>query len=342
VNDCLSGRLAGRKVLVTGADGFIGSHLVEALIREGASVRALVLYNSFNSLGWLDDVAADLRGEFEVVPGDVRDGDFVRRLVRGCQVVLHLAALISIPFSYLSPAAFVDTNVMGTLNVLQAAREAGLARVVCTSTSEVYGTARYVPMDEAHPLGAQSPYAASKIASDHMALAFRRSFGTPVVVLRPFNTFGPRQSARAVIPTIVAQIANGAREIRLGSLHPTRDFCFVADTVRAFLHAAVAEAGVGEVINTGSGCEISVGDLLRLIAELMQVEVTPVRDEARVRPATSEVERLYAAITKANTVLGWIPRYAGREGLARGLAETIAWLRKPSNLRRYHADRYNI
>lgn len=219
---------------MTGADGFIGSHLVEALVRSGASVRALVFYNSLNSWGWLDDAAAEVRGQFEVAAGDIRDPQFVRNTVRGCEIVLHLAALISIPFSYLSTAAFIDTNVTGTLNILQASRDCNVERVVCTSTSEVYGTARYVPIDEDHPLQAQSPYAASKIAADQLALSFHRSFGAPVVVLRPFNTYGPRQSARAVIATIIAQIANGAREIELGSLHPTRDFSFVADTVQGF------------------------------------------------------------------------------------------------------------
>ena len=267
------GRLSGRKVLVTGADGFIGSHLTEELVREGAEVRAFALYNSFNSWGWLDHVADDVRGHFDVIGGDVRDPDFTRGVVKGCDVVLHLAALISIPFSYCSPAAFVDTNVTGTLNVLQAAHSADVSRVICTSTSEVYGTARYVPINEDHPLNAQSPYAATKIAADQLALSFHRSFGTPVVILRPFNTFGPRQSARAVIPTIITQIAGGSREINLGSLHPTRDFSFVADTVRGFLHAAVAENATGEVINTGSGFEISIGDTAALIAEIMGVEI---------------------------------------------------------------------
>jgi dTDP-glucose 4,6-dehydratase len=338
----LPARLAGKKVLVTGADGFIGSHLTEALVRQGADVRALVLYNSFNAWGWLDDAAADVRGKFEVAEGDIRDPDFVRGLVKGCDIVLHLAALISIPFSYRSPAAYVDTNTTGTLNVLQAAREAGTARVVCTSTSEVYGTARQVPIEEDHPLDAQSPYAATKIAADQMALAFHRAFGVPVVVLRPFNTFGPRQSARAVIPTIIAQIASGARAIRLGSLHPTRDFSFMADTARGFIHGALADRAVGEVINIGSGFEISIGDTAALIAGIMGVDIEIEQAGERVRPKNSEVERLFAGIGKAERLLGWTPAYAGRDGFRRGPEETIAWFSDPAHLSRYKPGRYNI
>ena len=334
--------LAGASVLVTGADGFIGSHLVEALVRAGARVRAMVLYNSFNSWGWLDDAAADVRGRFEVVAGDIRDPQFTRDTVAGCDIVLHLAALISIPFSQRSPAAFVETNIGGTLNVLQAARAGGVRRVVCTSTSEVYGSARYVPMDEEHPLQAQSPYAASKIAADQMALAFHRTYDTPVLVLRPFNTFGPRQSARAVIPTIITQIANGAREIRLGALTPTRDFSFVADTVSAFLHAAASERGVGQVINTGAGFEIAIGELARLVADVMQAKVEVTSEKERVRPGTSEVERLFAATGRAAAELGWKPAYAGREGFRKGLEETVAWFRDPANLKRYKSSQYNI
>lgn len=328
--------------MVTGADGFIGSHLVEALVRQDARVRALVFYNSFNSWGWLDDAAADVRGQFEAVAGDVRDAHFMHGIVEGCDIVLHLAALVSIPFSYRSPAAFVETNVIGTLNVLQACRDRSVGRVVCTSTSEVYGSARYVPIDEEHALQAQSPYAASKIAADQMALAFHRAYNTPVIVLRPFNTFGPRQSARAVIPAIIAQIASGAREIRLGSLHPTRDFSFVADTVDAFLRAALAERGVGQVINAGAGFEISIGELAGTIARVMKAEVKVVHAEERVRPAASEIDRLCAGIARARAELGWKPSYGGREGFARGLEETVAWFRDPGNLRRYKPGQYNI
>ena len=257
LNENVRRRLSGRAVLVTGADGFIGSHVVEALVRAGTNVRAISYYNSFNSWGWLDDAAPDVRGKFEVLEGDVRDPDFMRTATKGQEIILHLAALIAIPFSYHAPASYVATNVTGTLNVLQAARDSGAQRIVCTSTSEVYGTAQFVPITEKHPLQAQSPYAATKIAADQIALSFHKSFGTPVLVLRPFNTFGPRQSARAVIPTIISQIATGMRVIKLGALKPTRDFSFVEDTARGFLHAAVSDGGVGEVVNTGSGFEIT-------------------------------------------------------------------------------------
>lgn len=336
------GDLKSRRVLVTGADGFIGSHLAEALVRAGAEVRALAFYNSFNAWGWLDHSPPDLHRQMEVIEGDIRDPDFVRGLVKGCDLVLHLAALISIPFSYRSPAAYVHTNITGTLNVLQAARDAGVGRVVCTSTSEVYGTAQFVPITEEHPLDAQSPYAATKIAADQLALSFHRSFGLPVVVLRPFNTFGPRQSARAVIPTIITQVASGKRQITLGSLHPTRDFSFVADTVRGFMHAAVAERAVGEVINTGSGFEISVGETARLIAEMMGAEIAIKQADERVRPKNSEVERLLAGIGKAEKLLGWTPAYNGHDGFRRALAETVAWFSDAANLARYKTERYNI
>lgn len=338
----LHSRLSGCRVLVTGADGFIGSHLTEALVRYGATVRALVFYNSFNSWGWLDDAPADVKGQFEVVAGDIRDPNFVRAIVDGCDVVLHLAALISIPFSYISPASFVETNVTGTLNVLEAARLCDVRRIVCTSTSEVYGTAQYVPIDESHPLQAQSPYSASKIAADQMALSFHRTFGTPVMVLRPFNTFGPRQSARAVIPTVISQIASGAREIKLGALHPTRDFSFVTHIVQGFAQAAASQGGIGEVVNIGSGFEISIGDTARLIAQLMKADIEIVHSEERVRPAASEVDRLFAGTAKAQSMFDWNPDFAGRDGFTRGLEKTIAWFRDPKNLARYKSDRYNV
>lgn len=334
--------LAGKKIVVTGADGFIGSHVTETLVRAGAHVRALVFYNSANSWGWLEDVAPEVRGKFEVIAGDIRDANFVRDLVKGQTIVLHLAALISIPFSYQAPASFIDTNVTGTLNVLQAARDYEVERVICTSTSEVYGTAKRVPIDEEHPLQAQSPYAASKIAADQLALSFHRSFGTPVVVLRPFNTFGPRQSARAVIPTIISQIANGTKKIHLGSLHPTRDFSFVTDTANGFLAAAVAPGAIGETINTGSGFEISIGDTAKLIADRMKADIEIVHVNERVRPSASEVERLHAGIAKAERLLDWKPAHAGREGFARGLDQTIAWFRNPERLKGYKSERYNV
>lgn len=338
----IADRLAGKRVFVTGADGFIGSHVVESLVRSGASVKALVLYNFQNSWGWLDSAADDVRGDFEVVSGDIRDGDFLRQEMVNSEIVLHLAALISIPYSYQAPASFIATNVQGTLCVLDAARSCGISRIVCTSTSEVYGTARYVPIDEAHPLSAQSPYAASKIAADQLALSYYRSFETPVVLLRPFNTYGPRQSARAVIPSIISQIATRDGVVELGSLHPTRDFSFVTDTAEAFLHAAVADGVCGEVINTGSGFEISIADTVARIGELMKVEAKVLRSGERVRPANSEVERLWADTGKAERLLGWSPAHAGREGFVRGLEKTIRWFRDERNLAKYKADRYNV
>jgi len=334
--------LRGRRVLVTGADGFIGSHLVEALVRNGVNVRAFVFYNSFNSWGWLDTLAPDLRNSLDVFAGDVRDQGGVRAAMQDCDVVLHLAALISIPFSYHSPEAFVDTNVKGTLNILEAARVRGASRVVVTSTSEVYGTARSVPISEEHPLQAQSPYAATKIGADQVALSYQRAFGTPVVVLRPFNTFGPRQSARAVIPTILTQLLAGERRIKLGATHPTRDFSFVADTVRGFARAAVAENAVGEVINLGSGFEISIRDTAAAIADGLGMKAEIETDTVRVRPAASEVERLFADVAKAVRLLDWRPHYGGRDGFKRGLGETIAWFSDPANRAAYKHQRYNI
>jgi len=330
------------KVLVTGADGFIGSHLTEALVRHGYDVRAFVLYNSFNSWGWLENCGEDVKGKFEVFSGDIRDPNGVRTAMKGCDAVLHLAALIAIPYSYHSPDTYVDTNIKGTLNVVQAARDLGLRKVVHTSTSEVYGTARFVPMSEKHPFQGQSPYSASKIGADQIAMSFYTSFGTPVTILRPFNTYGPRQSARAVIPTIITQIANGKRQIKLGSIHPTRDFNYVTDTVAAFVSVLGAEKGVGEVINIGSNFEISIGATARTIAEVMGVEIEIITDAQRLRPEKSEVERLWAANDKARELLGWWPQYAGLEGFRRGLVETVAWFSKPSHLASYKSDIYNL
>ena len=292
------------KVLVTGADGFIGSHLTEALVRKGYDVRAFVLYNSFNSWGWLDHCAADVKGRFEVFAGDVRDPNGVRAAMTGCDVVLHLAALIAIPYSYHSPDTYIDTNIKGTLNVLQAARDLGCRRVVHTSTSEVYGTAKFVPITEEHPLLGQSPYSASKIGADQLAYSFYSSFDLPVTIVRPFNTYGPRQSARAVIPTIITQIASGARSIKLGTTSPTRDFNFVEDTVAGFVSALESENGLGEMVNFGSNYEISVGDTVRLIAEVMNASIDIVTDEERIRPVNSEVERLWASNDKAARIFG--------------------------------------
>lgn len=330
------------KVLVTGADGFIGSHLTEALVRAGHDVRAFVLYNSFNSWGWLDNCGKDVKGRFEVFAGDIRDPHGVKEAMKGCEAVLHLAALIAIPYSYHSPDTYVDTNVKGTLNVLQAARELGASRVVHTSTSEVYGTARFVPITENHPLQGQSPYSASKIAADQLAYSFYASFGLPVVIARPFNTYGPRQSARAVIPTIITQIANGKRQIRLGAVSPTRDFNHVRDTVDGFIAALESDRGVGEVVNFGSNFEITIGDTALLIAEAMNAKIEIVTDEARLRPGKSEVERLWADNTKALELFGWQPAYGGCEGFKRGLQETAAWFADAENLRAYKAEIYNI
>ncbi len=334
--------IRGKKVLVTGADGFIGSHLTEHLLAEGASVKAFVYYNSFNSWGWLDEASDPVKRAIEVFAGDVRDPHGVRAAMQGCDVVMHLAALIAIPYSYHSPDTYVDTNVKGTLNIVQAARELDVERVVHTSTSEVYGTARFVPITEAHPLQGQSPYSASKIGADQIAASFFHSFKTPVATIRPFNTYGPRQSARAVIPTIVTQIGAGGRELKLGALTPTRDFNFVRDTVRGFVAVAECDGAIGEVVNIGSNFEISIGDTARLIAELMGADVAITSDEQRLRPAGSEVERLCADNSRARTLAGWTPEFAGVEGLRRGLRETIEWFREPANLRRYKAGLYNL
>ena len=335
-------KLLGKKVLVTGADGFIGSHLTEHLVASGVDVRAFVYYNSFNSWGWLDETDPRTKQSLDVFAGDIRDPHGVRTAMQGCDVVLHLAALIAIPYSYHSPDTYVDTNIKGTLNVVQAARELGVQRVVHTSTSEVYGTARFVPITEAHPLRGQSPYSASKIGADQMALSFHASFETPVAVIRPFNTYGPRQSARAVIPTIITQIAAGQRQIKLGAIHPTRDFNHVQDTVRGFVAVAECDAAIGQVINVGSNYEVSVGDTASLIADLMGREVEFTSDEQRLRPAGSEVERLWADNTLARELAGWAPEFAGLDGLRRGLRNTIDWFGVPDNLRRYKAGLYNI
>jgi dTDP-glucose 4,6-dehydratase len=330
------------KLLVTGADGFIGSHLTEELVRRGHEVKAFVLYNSFNSWGWLDRCAPEVQGQFEVFAGDIRDPHGVKQAMQGCEAVLHLAALIAIPYSYHSPDTYVDTNVKGTLNVLQAARELGLGRVVHTSTSEVYGTAQFVPITEAHPLQGQSPYSATKIAADQLAYSFYTSFNLPVIIARPFNTYGPRQSARAVIPTIITQIANGQRQIKLGAVSPTRDFNYVKDTVAGFIAALEAKQGDGEVVNFGSNYEISIGDTAQLIAEAMNTEIEIITDEVRLRPEKSEVNRLWADNTKAKQLLGWAPAYGNRDGFKQGLAETAQWFTEDDNLQAYKANLYNL
>jgi len=330
------------KVLVTGSEGFIGSHLVEALVHAGYDVRAFILYNSFNSWGWLDHCSADVRGQFEVFLGDVRDPNGVRAAMKGCSAVLHLAALIAIPYSYHSPDTYVDTNIKGTLNIVQAARDLGVQKVIHTSTSEVYGTAQFVPITEAHPLQGQSPYSASKIGADQIAMSFYTSFNTPVSIIRPFNTYGPRQSARAVIPTIITQVANGKRKIKLGSVTPTRDFNYVTDTVRGFIAALQSDKSVGEVINIGSNFEITIGDTVGAIAEAMGVSVDIETDDIRLRPEKSEVERLWASNVKAKQLLNWEPEYAGLDGFRMGLQATVAWFMQSTNLAQYKAELYNV
>jgi NAD dependent epimerase/dehydratase len=330
--------LRGKKVVVTGADGFIGSHLTEALVAHGANVRAFCYYNSFNSWGWLDTVDAGVMDQVDIFMGDVRDPNGVRESLKGADVVLHLAALIGIPFSYHSPDSYVDTNVKGTLNVLQASRDLGLERVVVTSTSEVYGTARYVPIDEAHPRQGQSPYSASKIGADAMADSFFRSFELPVVTVRPFNTYGPRQSARAVIPTIVSQLLAGEREIRLGSLTPTRDLNYVTDTCAGFIALAECDAAIGRDVNVGSGREISVGDLAAKLIDAVAPGATIVTEDNRLRPENSEVERLLASNALVTELTGWAPKVA----LDDGLAKTVEWMRDPANHARYKWQIYNV
>lgn len=330
------------KVLVTGADGFIGSHLTEALVRCGHDVRAFIFYNSFNSWGWLNHCGEDVTGKFEVFAGDIRDLQRVREAMKGCEAVLHLAALIAVPYSYHAPDSFIDTNIKGTLNVVQAARDLSVAKVVHTSTSEVYGTARFVPITEDHPLQGQSPYSASKIGADQIAMSFYTSFDTPVTILRPFNTYGPRQSARAVIPTVITQIADGKRHLKLGSIHPTRDFSYVADTVAGFIAALNSDRGIGEVINIGSNFEISIGDTAKKIAEIMGVEMEIMTDPPRLRPEKSEVMRLLASNEKARNLLNWQPVYEGIDGFQRGLGETINWFSKPDHLASYKSHIYNL
>lgn len=331
-----------KRVLVTGADGFIGSHLVEALLKNGYEVRAFCLYNSSGSWGWLDALEKSLLTQVEVVLGDIRDPLCVFQAMKDCDTVFHLAALIAIPYSYIAPSSYVDTNIHGTLNVVQAARDLGVQRVIHTSTSETYGTAQFVPITEEHPLVGQSPYAASKIGADQIALSYWRSFETPVAVLRPFNTYGPRQSSRAVIPTVITQIASGQRDIKLGSLSPTRDFNFVADTCAAFIAVALSDRSVGKTINCASNFEISIGDTAALIAEVMNAEVNICTDQQRLRPTASEVNRLYGDNTLLCELTDWQPKYAGVSGFKNGLSITAQWFTMESNLKLYRPSRYTV
>lgn len=328
--------LKNKKVLVTGADGFIGSHLTEMLVKFGAEVKALSQYNSFNNWGWLEDV--DCKSQIEVLCGDVRDPHYIKKITKDIDVIFHLAALIAIPYSYVAPDSYIDTNIKGTLNVCQAALENGVQKVINTSTSEVYGTAQYVPIDEKHPLQPQSPYSATKIGADAIAESFYRAFELPLTIARPFNTYGPRQSARAVIPTIISQIASGKKQIQLGDVTPTRDFNYVKDTCRGFIALAQSDNAIGQTINIGSNYEISVGDTLNLIKKLMNSDVEFVTDEQRIRPEKSEVNRLWCDNTKINELCGFKPEYP----IERGLAETIEWFINPDNLKKYKTDIYNV
>lgn len=327
-----------KTVLVTGADGFIGSHLVEKLIEDGYKVKAFVYYNSFNSWGWLDSLPNDILSLIEIFAGDVRDPNGVRTAVKGVDMIYHLAALIAIPYSYHSPDSYVDTNVKGTLNILQAARDYNIERVIVTSTSEVYGTALYVPIDEKHPKQGQSPYSASKIGADAMADSFYRSFNLPVTIVRPFNTFGPRQSARAVIPTIITQLLAGKTEIKLGALHPTRDLLFVKDTASGFVEIANSQKTIGHEINIATQQEISIQDLAQLLIDTINPNAKIISDDVRLRPEKSEVERLLGAADKIKSLTNWQPKY----NLQDGLKQTIEWFSKPENLSRYKADIYNV
>jgi NAD dependent epimerase/dehydratase len=330
--------LANKKILVTGADGFIGSHLIEELVKAGAQVKAFVYYNSFNSWGWLDTFPKDLLAKIEIFSGDVRDPNGVRTAMKGCDIVFHLAALIAIPYSYHSPDSYIDTNVKGTLNIIQAAKDLGVERVLVTSTSEVYGTAQFVPITELHPKQPQSPYSASKIGADCIAESFFRSFDLPLTIVRPFNTFGPRQSARAIIPTVISQLLSGIDQIRLGDLIPTRDLLYVKDTVNGFIKIAQSNDLIGHEVNIATQSEISVGDLAQNIINLINPNATIIADQQRLRPEKSEVFRLFGSNEKIKKYTNWEQKFS----LQKGLEATIEWFRKPENLARYKADLYNV
>lgn len=331
-------QIKNKKVLVTGSDGFIGSHLVEKLLEDGCNVKAFVYYNSFNSWGWLDFLSKEKLENIEIFAGDIRDPNGVEMAMKGCDIVFHLAALIAIPFSYHSPDSYVDTNIKGTLNVLQSARKLGVEKVLVTSTSEVYGTAQYVPIDETHPFQGQSPYSATKIGADRLAESFYRSFDLPVVIVRPFNTYGPRQSARAVIPTIITQLLAGTTEIKLGSVDPTRDFNYVKDTTNGFVEIAKSDHTIGEEINIATGVEISVGEMASELISQINPSAKIVSDNDRMRPTNSEVNRLLGCNKKLLSLTSWTHQY----NLAKGLAETIEWFRAPENLSKYKANIYNV
>ena len=325
-----------KKILVTGADGFIGSHLTEVLSAKGYKVKALSQHNSFNNWGWLEQI--NCKNDIEILSGDIRDPNYCKTITKDVEIIFHLAALIAIPYSYLAPDSYIETNIKGTLNICQAAKENGISRLIHTSTSEVYGTAKYVPIDEKHPLQPQSPYSATKIAADAMAMSFYNSFDLPVTIARPFNTYGPRQSARAVIPTIITQIASGKKEIQLGDPSPTRDFNYVEDCCRGFVMLAESEKTIGETVNIGSNTEISIGDTFNLIKELMSSDVTLVNDEQRKRPKKSEVFRLWCDNKKIKELTSYEPKV----DIQNGLKKTIDWITKPENLKMYKSEIYNV
>jgi len=334
--------LKNKKILVTGSDGFIGSHLTEKLVRQGYQVRAFVFYNSFNSWGWLDHSPKEIKENIEIFAGDIRDPFGVHTAVKGCDIIFHLAALIAIPYSYHSPATYIDTNIKGTLNVMQAGRANNIEKIIHTSTSEVYGTAQFVPITETHPLQAQSPYSASKIGADQIAYSYYTSFDLPVATIRPFNTYGPRQSLRAVIPTLITQMAAGNQTIKLGALSPTRDFNYVDDITDAFIRIAESDQTMGETLNAGSNFEISINDTAKTIARLMNARVDIISDEQRLRPEKSEVNRLWADNSKIKALTGWQPEYSGLTGFERGLEKCIEWYSDPKNLSMFKTDIYNI
>ena len=331
-----------KKILITGAEGFIGSHLTERLVKLGYSVRAFTFYNSFNSKGWLDYCNKDIKKEFETFSGDVRDPGSIKNAAKNCNVIIHLAALIGIPYSYYSPQSYVETNIKGTQNILETARDFNIEKVIHTSTSEVYGTAKFVPITEEHPLQAQSPYSASKIGADQIALSYYSSYKLPLTILRPFNTYGPRQSIRAVIPTIIFQILKGRTSINLGSLNPKRDFTFIDDTVEAFVKTIKSSRKHGEIINIGSNFEISIKDTVKTISELMGKKINIKTEKKRLRPKTSEVNRLLASNSKAKKLIKWQPKYSGKSGFKKGLSKTIEWLSKPKNLSIYKDDSFSL
>ncbi len=330
------------KIVITGADGFIGSHLSEKLVKMNYDVTALTLYNSFGSHGWLDQCDKDILNKMKLVQGDIRDPNSMRELLENQDVIFHLASLIAIPYSYFSPDSYLETNVKGTMNILQAAKIHNLKKIIHTSTSEVYGSAKFVPITEDHPIIGQSPYSASKIAADQMAISFSRSFGLPVTIVRPFNTYGPRQSLRAVIPSIILQLLQNKKEINLGSLEPTRDFSFVEDTVNGFLYSLEDQSNNGSVFNFGSGFEISIKDLVKTIAEIMGVKYKISLEKERLRPEKSEVNRLFCSYQKAESYLGWKPVYSGIKGFKKGISRTIEWFSREDNRRKYKTEKYTL